>query len=389
MIRVFIFAFCFLFSFVSLATTSNADKASGLSQEILQLKQEIGELKTTLQDCRSCASEKVLLSQKEALLEAKEAESNHYQREATLDNIDAQKQESAKDQVTKQKRKTKDWAVINGIASALFFMRAKKAAGTPAAAYWEWAGMATGGLAAALAIQYLTIQDKEKKFSDRSNSLQNEENPEPENPCNTPICKKITDLIETNPSPGELQGGLNEILGCPPADCPSLDSLNGPEAPNGKNGIKVKRGSDLFKNLNPSQQKAVKKMMDDIKAKEPHLFDEEEEETEEASTSDPSKSFGAFQPGNRLIGSVSEIEGEKKRKRKSPDTFKKFQSLFDQFKKKKITTSGKTVTVGKDKVGVIEDNIFLLMHRRYQERRKNKQFIEGLKKYSRPSRQQI
>ena len=68
---------------------------------------------------------------------------------------------------------------------------------------------------------------------------------------------------------------------------------------------------------------------------------------------------------------------------KDKDDSLDFKSVFDQFRKnKKNKFAGKTVTVGKDQVGVVQDNIFLMVHRRYQERRTQKQFIESQKKVS-------
>ena len=61
---------------------------------------------------------------------------------------------------------------------------------------------------------------------------------------------------------------------------------------------------------------------------------------------------------------------------------KKLQGLMAQFQKgkKKRKPAHKAITVGKNKVGAIQENIFVMAHRRYQKLRNREEVIEQTSK---------
>ncbi|MGI9549238.1 MAG: hypothetical protein ACR2M7_04615, partial [Bdellovibrionales bacterium] len=149
-------------------------------------------------------------------------------------------------------------------------------------------------------------------------------------------------------------------------------------------GIKVSKS-------NPVVKKATDEFMADLKKNNPSLFnklkqleeegklgDEEEEVVEEVE-----EAFAGKFVAGKAARSVASNSSRRSSRYKDKDDSLDFKSVFDQFRKnKKNKFAGKTVTVGKDQVGVVQDNIFLMVHRRYQERRTQKQFIESQKKIS-------
>lgn len=76
----------------------------------------------------------------------------------------------------------------------------------------------------------------------------------------------------------------------------------------------------------------------------------------------------------------------------APDKKKAFKNLWKQFnnQQKKPQKNKKSVMAGQDTVGIMQDNIFLMIHRRYQEREDSHQFIETINIKKRiPSSQQL
>ena len=88
-------------------------------------------------------------------------------------------------------------------------------------------------------------------------------------------------------------------------------------------------------------------------------------------------SGGTTAPGRSAASSGS---GRRPRRGKTDDDVNKaVQGLMAQFlkkKKKKAAAKGESKLFGDSQIGVAKDNIFLMVHRRYQERRGENEFLE-------------
>ncbi len=345
----------------------------------------------------------------------------------SLSSAANQKQESAKNKVQKQKKQTLLWGAANGVASKVFFMKAKAAFAVAAkntsaanflrsnsraseappydavaaektalGATLTKFGIATAVTAGALAVNYLRLKKKQNKLSATLNSNSNVKIK-----CTTSECLEgqqiSATLADETFSAKHKQKKISKILGCK-EECvkiapdgslrfnPAISNLIGCGGPDCKDILK--RPLDL-NNLNPKNKSLVKKIMDGLKKRNPKFFAAVEnagEDLETGSDSVTKKAEALPKDERSLAGSIG---NEGIAPDRNPNSFKKFKSLFDQFKNGKEFLSKKSITVGQDQVGVAQDNIFLMVNRRYKERRKSKQFIEGLNHLLSSSREKI
>ena len=177
---------------------------------------------------------------------------------------------------------------------------------------------------------------------------------------------------------------LNKKLSCPNGDCYTFE--NGAFiAKRTPDKVEIKAAD--MDNLIADNKKKIQAEMKKFEAKHKPWFDkiaalqkkldnpvaDLEDESESAATNKNTKKFKT----ERQIAGISQEDigedaGSKKRKA--------YRNLFSQFQtmKKKKKQDAKTVLVGDNQVGISQDNIFLMVHRRYQERRGENNFIENI-----------
>ena len=177
---------------------------------------------------------------------------------------------------------------------------------------------------------------------------------------------------------------FNKKLNCPNGDCYTFDNgaLKAKKTPD-----KVEIKAADMDNLIADNKKKIQAEMKKFESKNKGLFNkiavlqnklddsvaDLEDESESAATNKNTKKFKT----ERQIAGISQEDigedaGSKKRKA--------YRNLFSQFQtmKKKKKQDAKTVLVGDNQVGISQDNIFLMVHRRYQERRGENNFIENI-----------
>ena len=119
--------------------------------------------------------------------------------------------------------------------------------------------------------------------------------------------------------------------------------------------------NSLFDDLHPSKESKSKKQSNQKK--------------------DPASSFSSTSKQNlnkSLSNSSKPLSKIATLKKEKPTLMKQFRKLKNQ-KKRNIASSSKKSPFsffGKDAVGAIDDNIFIMVHKRYQKHRKQKEFIE-------------
>ncbi len=184
----------------------------------------------------------------------------------------------------------------------------------------------------------------------------------------------------------EEASDISQLLGCS-EPCVELDSEGQIKSIKTPSGVKVDKSTADLSNLSPSGKAALAKAMDDFRSENQDFLDEMEESKDGLNAK---RLVGNFQSGRGEQAYVAGNTNNKRSNTKPPDFQKQFKNLFSKFKKKKLPAAiGKPVTVGKDKVGSIQENIFLMVSRRYQERKAHKRFIENKRRHSKSSKKLI
>ena len=90
------------------------------------------------------------------------------------------------------------------------------------------------------------------------------------------------------------------------------------------------------------------------------------------------KGASSFAGGGSDVGDEVIDEDDSSNGRRGPAS--PYRNLLSQFNKKRKMSRDlvgeKAVTFGEDKIGVTEDNIFLMVHRAYEKHREEGEFIE-------------
>jgi len=319
------------------------------------------------QDPRSCERERERLErERERLQSLQEAQLRQNQNS----------QQSARSIVKDKEKKNYLGAVAAGGASAILFYQANAHAASQnygmAAAYF---GM--GALAAAQAVKFLQTSSRDRQTGGHVQTGGGggqippddppPDGPERERPQLPPAFTRIEQILS------ERQGQLtpdaahdiSQAIGCD-YDCIGLDGEGNPQAQDRK-GQAI---SEDHLNIPTEQKKAINsKVMAQLKKDYPKLMKDLLEQT------DPNEKFSK----SSLIASAMAGDTETTKSSKANfDPMAHMNKLLDQFlnKNQKQEVAGKTITLGNDQVGNIQDNIFFMVHRRYQERRSKKQFIK-------------
>ena len=309
----------------------------------------------------------------------------------------------AKAAVDKQNNKTDTLSKISKLVGAGLV-----AAGTapcPKGCRWDLIAMGLAGIA-----QGMLLGDNSSKLSDTSAGLS-----DPVNTCVGGNCPPpgpgAGDPSAPNLGPGSGLFGPNATLpgltDCEPScPCPpGADKLQNCKITKDKNGMpKLTHGPDKdkdgFGDEEATAADAAKVNQNDPKikaavaaAKAPYagLLAELENDDEEGPADEELLSATDGGPGEEGFLSGGGARSGKsaatpagrspRRKAGADDDMKAVQGLMAQFmqKKKKKKSAGlkaETKLLGKSQIGVARDNIFLMVHRRYQERRAENEFIE-------------
>lgn len=225
-------------------------------------------------------------------------------------------------------------------------------------------------------------------------------------------CNSITQQPDTSLNGGSLdpktQSQINkDLFRCPTGNCFKWEGKKW-KAVKTPGGVEI-TASDLktdLNNLNKSDQTTANALASSFEAKHKNLMNkvanlsggdssqnlpmEKYENSNETDDGDD----GFLASNNEAGGTGSSgktdtqsgqqnVDGSDESLAGGSSNKKRFRSLASQFKNGLKNTSHKkpkTVTVGDNQVGLIHDNIFLMVHRRYQERKEDGQFIEKLLK---------
>ena len=159
-------------------------------------------------------------------------------------------------------------------------------------------------------------------------------------------------------------------------------------------GNKKVSSGDVLKRISPKQKAKFVKTTETVQSQNKGLVAEMQKLKEEilAGGGDDSSSSGKIAGGD-LQGSKSAKSAAKGKSHSRPGEhaapeedsisrqvkalLKRAKGKYGKKGKKDKGLAGKAVTIGGARVGAINDNIFLMMNRRYQERREKSQFIEG------------
>ncbi len=386
--------FCFfLFPLMSLAEDSGKS-AEELKQSIAAAETKVSHLEKRVQRCakrnRCPEGLRSQLQVAKTELTSFKQELATQEQETEIAAQNAQARRDARRELRKQKDSLYKEGTFNGVISGVAFALSwKKFANTDTICAKKWAGSCLA-VAAMAGMQAVSNYFEAKRLTEEPFTpigawgggppyTPPELNCPPglEKVCEfqTKVDKSLDDGVLT---PEEL-GGINEMIGC--ESCVDVDS-NGDLKLTPPPGVNVEKSKNT--KLSPDFQKKVNKAFAKLKKANPDLFNEDEEDLEEAPSSDK-KLAGRFTGGTGGEGSLAGNTNQKGIKK--PNFQRKFKNLFAQFKKRKESPiQPKSVTMGRDQVGATQHNIFLMIHRRYQERRTHKQFIERQKKHSKSSK---
>lgn len=150
---------------------------------------------------------------------------------------------------------------------------------------------------------------------------------------------------------------------------------------------------DKFSSLPASQKKAFNKAVSQAQSEvygkelaalgllDPKEASKAKQEDEDSQDSQIQLANGFMSGGS--LGTKKAL-AKKKKKKVDPHAValkRKLSGLFDQFQNQKSNGKGvapsKSVTLGEDTIGVLNDNIFHMIHERYQERNTKDQFISN------------
>ena len=414
------------------AAAANSDSQIEKTQsDIDRLEKEIGELDNKIgkkcsppsqsmrRRCQRWEKEKRLSSDK---LKQKRDQIPKLQTEKA-DSEESQDQEAAyqeavKEKVKKQEKILKITALLSGAAAAYLFTKCNKPPG-------EYMPCVMGLLAANQALQSL---GKAAELDDvcmaMGNSACNSGGPNPSPPpvnCEGPpsICDPGGPISPPSPGGPSSPGGegYNPHAGFSPDDADRLNrevagcnfdpgcfqagpggslQMNSDILPKDlkdaefAGGDKKMTSEDIVKKMNPKQKAKFAKALEGVGSQNPGLVsemqalgdDEISEDGEEADDEIAGRIAGGnFQGGASLGGAAGGSSGYRRSRGPEEDSIdKQVKALLNRIKKKQGKkdkgSAGKAVMIGRDKVGGIENNIFLMMRNRYQEQRKNSQFIE-------------
>ena len=399
---LFIFCFFILFS----APLTEASTAAALQQTVSELEKTISELEKRKVDLEAqikscsrsnCSAKRIELSTVKSNLSVSKsklevAQSNlgaQTQRES-LQTQQGKEDRDSKKTMSKQKKLNNAVAVANvGMAAWMF----KSCSGGTVPVYCMMGAMNL--IQAAGTLNSNNGLEKTRSSFDSGASLLGslDDSPTLTNPtCTGPSCSAVPIAFE-NLSDRLVE--LNSTLGCadPCLELAPDGTINPVRTPS---GVKIEKSDSDPNRFTAAQKKEMQKIADNFRNNNKGLFaeaeallNEEDLDSNEVGLN-MKKLVGDFTPGaggssaNALVGNEEDGVREK-------SISDQVNDLLSQFKQKKGARglAGKTVTVGKDQVGIVQDNIFLMVHRRYQEKRTNKEFIESKRGQDKPFRQQI
>ena len=372
-----------------------------VANEIKGLREQLAEEEEKYRNCRSgeegqsCrreASERI-----QSLREKIGAKTNDLSRAEQL--RDNERARDARRAAEKQSNKEKTFGVI-AMAAGGAMIRAGFAPCPPSSCNYPLiaVGVATAGLGM-------------NAYLNAKNNLDTTANELTDGTPTGPDAPPPNPLIPDIPNPFNIgQDKFDRILTrqeepfpCPPGSPPNCKMKRDPETGELKLTHREDKDKDGFGDEEISSADAAKVNQNDPKlqaaiqaAKAPYagllagLEDDEGEGDDEGIMADDGEtgvggeSFlagGAVRSGG--AGGTSGGGRKARRARAEDDVGKAVKGLMAQFmqkKKKKKGLTGKSKTMGNSQIGVARDNIFLMIHRRYQERRGESEFLEGLQK---------
>ena len=319
-------------------------------------------------------------------------------------NIQKRKIEDANAKVKKHNRDTKMLGLASGAIGAVVLKQGLAPCPTQRGCDWPKIAIGTAGIAMGIKLFNKTKElDKVvDEITDTANTCVGANcTPPPPPPGTTPPAGGVgTTLLSGTTTLPDLPPFANCEPSCP---CPGEPDKLPPNCKivNDEDGTKLTYGEDKDKDgfgdeqitaadagkyrNNPGVQAAValaKAPYADMLAELEEDMEEDEELLAEADESAAAAgegflSGGATAPGRSAASSSA--SGRRRHRGKGDDVNKTVQGLMAQFlnkKKKKAAPKTESKLLGNSKIGVARDNIFHMVHRRYQERRGEREFFE-------------
>ena len=400
------FLFCPVLSWGEDSAAGNSNQCQGAAQNLE--KQRTTAREEYNEECNSESGSKAkCIDLRQRIRDLDSQISNQKQKcQAQALEITNRKIKDANAKVKKHNKKTKTLGLISGTVGGVLLAKGLAQCGGFGSCNWKLIAMGLAGIGMGM---HLANKGKEldsvvEGLTDNATTCEGEHcaPPPPAAPGGNPSAESLgTDLLAgTNTLPGELPfANCEPFCPCPgepdklPPNCKVTKDKDGnPKMTYGEDKDKDGFGDEEVtvadaKKVNQNDP-GIRAAVAAAKAPYADMLAELEEEGDEellAAAEDSGTAGEGFLSGGataagRKASSGSGSARRRHRGKGGDDVDKAVKGLMAQFlkkKKKKGAAKMESKLLGKSQIGVARDNIFLMVHRRYQERRGEREFFES------------